>query len=690
MNSELTFEAMPFEAYSQRNEALQTANFELSAFESEEEFGRRSPSRPSFRSRSPRFPAIRSRKLPTVGPGSPKKLPSRPMRFPTITPRWPRGVVYEPYGVVPEPDSVEPVSSGSEYIRWVQSTLNEVLGLRLPLHGVADAATRSAIRNFQHREGLPIDGMAGPDTERALIAARVGKRPRGGAPTPAGPDAQEPSEPAAAPPEPGATGPAETGPTSPSAEFNFEWESFNEMESEPKQSRPSSPKWPPPKSTPYSIQCATPALKAIPLLDPKLLACVSVQVPSDRVKWLLKNSQQERGPNWVKQLTVDITKVVPTVNVTIEVFRVIPVRPDDPRVARELRNYMATRGIRYYASGLAELSLRRELETALNVSLEDLYKQAGVLQKMPLGEYRRYVVFVYATFPDSVKQYLRPVGNYILNKFEFDKAALRDFHLPIIQTIARDIVDSWWTNKLATRVHVRGHTDDRGTNEYNYSLGSRRAKTVEQQIKNQINKIAPSAMLAGLTKIKFNVGSLGKDEPVSKIDRALNRRVEIILDYSEKAQLQSLKLDEVTSRCIKLLKSQRTLDKEIAQRLLCMIGKMRNSGVDDRFATAQLITDIDKTNKPVDPVDWPRMRYSLSNPDFYGPKVGDAQVVKHLESLDRQMIDGILRHRQLVTYYSGVPLLGALSTGKVFRALDEWMHKQMRDGKSIYGCYSNV
>ena len=38
---------------------------------------------------------------------------------------------------------------GTEYIRRVQSMLNDVLGLRLPVTGIMDAASRSALRSFQ-------------------------------------------------------------------------------------------------------------------------------------------------------------------------------------------------------------------------------------------------------------------------------------------------------------------------------------------------------------------------------------------------------------------------------------------------------------------------------------------------------------------------------------------------------------
>jgi hypothetical protein len=57
----------------------------------------------------------------------------------------------------------------------VQSALNRSMDLRLPLNGVMGPTVRSAIRSFQKREGLPVDGIVGPDTERALLAARGGQ-----------------------------------------------------------------------------------------------------------------------------------------------------------------------------------------------------------------------------------------------------------------------------------------------------------------------------------------------------------------------------------------------------------------------------------------------------------------------------------------------------------------------------------
>ena len=61
---------------------------------------------------------------------------------------------------------------GTEFVRWVQSTLNRIEGAGLPVDGVMSAATRSALRRFQRRQRLPADGIAGPETERALREAR--------------------------------------------------------------------------------------------------------------------------------------------------------------------------------------------------------------------------------------------------------------------------------------------------------------------------------------------------------------------------------------------------------------------------------------------------------------------------------------------------------------------------------------
>jgi phosphatidylserine/phosphatidylglycerophosphate/cardiolipin synthase-like enzyme len=62
-------------------------------------------------------------------------------------------------------------------VRWVQNSLNRILGLRLPVDGIAGPATRSAIRAFQQKQGLTADGVAGPMTAAALIAVSAQSPP---------------------------------------------------------------------------------------------------------------------------------------------------------------------------------------------------------------------------------------------------------------------------------------------------------------------------------------------------------------------------------------------------------------------------------------------------------------------------------------------------------------------------------
>jgi len=60
----------------------------------------------------------------------------------------------------------------SEFVRWLQRSLNQVLQLRLRTHGVMNPATRNAIRDFQVQQGLPVTGIAGPEVEQALHESR--------------------------------------------------------------------------------------------------------------------------------------------------------------------------------------------------------------------------------------------------------------------------------------------------------------------------------------------------------------------------------------------------------------------------------------------------------------------------------------------------------------------------------------
>jgi len=104
---------------------------------------------------------------------------------------------------------------GREYVRWVQSTLNQIMSLRLPEDGTMGPAVRSAVRSFQEKQGLLVNGIVGPDTERSLLAARGDQAPAK--------DASEPAE-----PEPAAKNTNQSAePEPPETEYGWqEWESW--------------------------------------------------------------------------------------------------------------------------------------------------------------------------------------------------------------------------------------------------------------------------------------------------------------------------------------------------------------------------------------------------------------------------------------------------------------------------------
>lgn len=74
-----------------------------------------------------------------------------------------------------DPSTLAEPTTPSDNVRWLQHTLNIVLGRRLAVNGAMGTATRDAIRDFQRRVGLPADGIVRLPTRQALVNAAARK-----------------------------------------------------------------------------------------------------------------------------------------------------------------------------------------------------------------------------------------------------------------------------------------------------------------------------------------------------------------------------------------------------------------------------------------------------------------------------------------------------------------------------------
>lgn len=99
--------------------------------------------------------------------------------------------------------------------------------------------------------------------------------------------------------------------------------------------------------------------------------------------------------------------------------------------------------------------------------------------------------------------------------FDFDKSDIHPEDRNIIIAHAQYLVQH-----PNTKVVLEGHTDERGTREYNIALGERRAKAVSQLMQ-----------LQGVAQSQIQVVSFGEERPVAmghdESAWRLNRRVEI-------------------------------------------------------------------------------------------------------------------------------------------------------------------
>lgn len=117
--------------------------------------------------------------------------------------------------------------------------------------------------------------------------------------------------------------------------------------------------------------------------------------------------------------------------------------------------------------------------------------------------------------PDSIAG-RAPVDRTIY--FDFDNADIRSEYLTIIAEHGR-----YLSQNPTGRVRLEGHTDERGTREYNVALGESRSKSVARMLK-----------LQGVSSAQLRTVSYGEELPVDEAHNGLawdkNRRVNIVYE----------------------------------------------------------------------------------------------------------------------------------------------------------------
>lgn len=117
---------------------------------------------------------------------------------------------------------------------------------------------------------------------------------------------------------------------------------------------------------------------------------------------------------------------------------------------------------------------------------------------------------------EAQKQALAALQSKNLIFFQFDSSEIAGEYLAVVAAHASYLV------KFPTaRVRLEGHTDERGSREYNIGLGERRAQTVRNAL-----------MLQGVADRQITTVSYGEERPAvegsTEEAHAQNRRVELV------------------------------------------------------------------------------------------------------------------------------------------------------------------
>ncbi len=128
-------------------------------------------------------------------------------------------------------------------------------------------------------------------------------------------------------------------------------------------------------------------------------------------------------------------------------------------------------------------------ETAETVKKEE---KAEIEKTKPSEE---ELSFTASQMAEIIKKLQEEIGDI---HFDYDKYDIRQDDLPTLKKVA-----SYMQKYSKLRVIIEGHCDERGTNDYNFALGQKRANSAKQYL-----------ISLGIPSSKIDIISYGEEKPI--------------------------------------------------------------------------------------------------------------------------------------------------------------------------------
>lgn len=132
-----------------------------------------------------------------------------------------------------------------------------------------------------------------------------------------------------------------------------------------------------------------------------------------------------------------------------------------------------------------------QVEEQASTNTNNQQEEYGAVQTGPLERVK--------TAEEVLREEMDSLRNEQVVYFDFDRAVIRSEFFPILDRHAALLIKNPGLN-----VTIEGHTDSRGTPEYNIALGERRAKAVATYLQN-----------AGVSAMQISVVSYGEEKPAA-------------------------------------------------------------------------------------------------------------------------------------------------------------------------------